>query len=132
MAKYRPPTDEDTNRNTMLRYAIILRIFCFNNEWERPSAVTLDSGRSKLSIMNCSRRSEAATRAGGATAEASKRVMAVLKPHFEKEEKFALPQLGVLRYQQPRRDHFARNEKDLIARTERFRLNCPQCWEHNR
>lgn len=37
-----------------------------------------------------------ATKAGGKTGEAAKEVARILHPHFEKEEEFALPPLGLL------------------------------------
>lgn len=37
-----------------------------------------------------------ATRAGGKTGAAAKKVAKILHPHFEKEEEFALPPLGLL------------------------------------
>lgn len=76
---------------------------------------------------------EAATRAGGATAEAAKKVMAVLKPHFDKEERFALPQLGALEMLTRQGATISPDmKKDLIARTERFRTELPAMLQEHK
>ena len=76
---------------------------------------------------------EAATRSGGSAGEAAKRVMAVLKPHFEKEEKFALPQLGALEtLTSPGASVSPELRKDLIARTERFRSELPAMLQEHK
>jgi hypothetical protein len=76
---------------------------------------------------------EAATRSGGSTGEAAKRVLAVLKPHFEKEEKFALPQLGALEtLTRPGAPVSPELRKDLIARTERFRSELPAMLQEHK
>jgi hemerythrin-like domain-containing protein len=65
---------------------------------------------------------EAATKSGGKTGEAAKRAMAVLKPHFEKEERFALPQLGALETLTRKGAAVpAGLREDLIRRTDSFR-----------
>ena len=69
---------------------------------------------------------EEATRAGGATGEAAIQAMAVLKPHFEKEERYALPQLGALEsLAKPDAKMSAEMRQDLIARTAKFRAELP-------
>jgi len=65
---------------------------------------------------------ENATKVGGKAGDAAKRAMAVLKPHFEKEERFALPQLGVLETL-IKKDAVIANDlrDDLIKRSDAFR-----------
>ncbi len=76
---------------------------------------------------------EAATGAGGKTGEAAKRAMAVLKPHFEKEERFALPQLGALdALTKQGANVTAELRKDLIARSEKFRAELPAMLEEHK
>lgn len=72
---------------------------------------------------------ESATKAGGKAGEAAQRAMAVLKPHFEKEERFALPQLGALEAL-TKKDATLPNDlrDDLIKRSEAFRAGYPPCW----
>ena len=82
-------------------------------------------------------RIEAAVQSGGATGKAARAVMEALAPHFEKEEKYALPQLGLL----PGitgvpgakgRELTSHEREDLIARTERFRVELPQMLEEHK
>ena len=66
---------------------------------------------------------------GGRTGEAASRVAALLEPHFVKEERFALPPLGVLRA-------FADGEvtadtEEVLALTERFRAGYPKMLEEH-
>lgn len=69
---------------------------------------------------------EDATRAGGATGEAATQAMAVLKPHFEKEERYALPQLGALEsLTKPGATISAQMRQDLVERTKKFRAELP-------
>ena len=87
-------------------------------------------------------RMESATRAGGETGQAARRVMETLAPHFEKEERYALPQLGVL--PQLVGEPFGREatggagpmtdaeRQDLLDRTERLRAELPQMLEEHR
>ncbi|MCL4766490.1 MAG: hemerythrin domain-containing protein [Hyphomicrobiaceae bacterium] len=75
---------------------------------------------------------QAATRKTGRTGEAATAAMRVLEPHFEKEERFALPQLGLLPTLagQPlssgQADLTPEVRKELIARTDRLRSELPQ------
>lgn len=75
---------------------------------------------------------QAATRTTGRTGEAATAAMRVLEPHFEKEEQFALPQLGLLPTLagQPLATGGAELtpelRKELIARTDRLRSELPQ------
>jgi hypothetical protein len=76
---------------------------------------------------------EAATRSGDTTGEAARRVMAILKPHFEKEERFALPQLGALKtLATPGASISPEKRKDLIARSERFRVELPAMLQEHK
>jgi Hemerythrin HHE cation binding domain len=82
-------------------------------------------------------RIEAAVQSGGATGKAARAVMDALAPHFEKEEKYALPQLGLL----PgitgipgakARELTSQEREDLMARTERFRAELPKMLEEHK
>jgi hemerythrin len=76
---------------------------------------------------------EAATRSGGSTGQAATKVMAVLKPHFEKEEKFALPQLGALEtLSKPGASISAETARDLSARSEKFRTELAAMLEEHK
>lgn len=76
---------------------------------------------------------ESATKAGGKAGEAAQRAMAVLKPHFEKEERFALPQLGALEAL-TKKDATLPNDLrvDLIKRSEAFRAQLPAMLEEHK
>ena len=74
-------------------------------------------------------RLEAATRAGGNTADAAKRLAGLLHPHLAKEEQYALPPLGMLRA-------FADGEvvadaEEVLALTEKFRAEYPRMLEEH-
>lgn len=81
---------------------------------------------------------EAATQAGGKIGDAATAVMKALGPHFQKEEEYALPQLGAL----PRlvgaplapgaEPLTADQREELIARTERLRTELPQMLEEHK
>jgi hypothetical protein len=59
--------------------------------------------------------------------------MAVLKPHFEKEEKFALPQLGALEILTKEGASISPEmKKALVARAEKFRAELPAMLEEHR
>lgn len=76
---------------------------------------------------------EEATRAGGSTGEAATQAMAVLKPHFEKEERYALPQLGALEsLTKPGATISAQMRQDLIARTQKFRAELPTMLDEHK
>lgn len=67
-----------------------------------------------------------AMKAGGKTAEAAKQVAAVLGPHFEEEEAYAMPPLGLLEaiaQNQPISDQQA---QQAIQMADRLRANYPQ------
>ena len=82
-------------------------------------------------------RMEAATRAGGEVGEAARAVMAVLGPHFQKEEEYALPQLGLLPglvgapLAPAARGLTPEQREELVARTERFRAELPRMLEEH-
>jgi len=75
---------------------------------------------------------QAATQKPGRTGEAATAAMRVLAPHFEKEEQFALPQLGLLPalagppLSTGQADLTPELRKELIARTDRLRSELPQ------
>lgn len=74
-----------------------------------------------------------ATRVGGATGSAAERAMTVLRPHFEKEERFALPQLGALETLTRQGATLSPElQADLIARTESLRAELPVMLEEHR
>ena len=64
------------------------------------------------------------------TGQAATKVMTVLKPHFEKEEKFALPQLGALEILKPGALMSPETAKDLIALRRASGPNCLPCWKN--
>jgi hypothetical protein len=75
-------------------------------------------------------RLQAATQAGGKTGEAARSAFQALSGHFEKEERYALPQLGALPalVGTPGAKSMtltSDQNKDLLARTERFRAELP-------
>lgn len=80
---------------------------------------------------------EAATTSNGQTGKAARTAFDVLRPHFEKEERYALPQLGALAAlaDMPGRQGArltAQQRKDLVARTERLRAELPQMLEEHK
>ncbi|MDB5571307.1 MAG: hypothetical protein JWN93_2490 [Hyphomicrobiales bacterium] len=76
---------------------------------------------------------ETATKAGGKTGEAAARAMGLLKPHFEKEERFALPQLGALEgLTRPGAALSAELRGDLVARTDAFRKELPAMLDEHK
>jgi Hemerythrin HHE cation binding domain len=76
---------------------------------------------------------EGAIRSGGSTGQAALNVMIVLKPHFEKEEKFALPQLGALENLTKQGASISPAMRtDLIARTETFRAELPAMLQEHK
>ncbi len=76
---------------------------------------------------------ETATKAGGKSGEAAKRAMAILKPHFEKEERFALPQLGALETLTKKDATFSSDLRDdLIKRAEAFRAQLPRMLDEHK
>jgi hemerythrin len=76
---------------------------------------------------------ETATKAGGKAGEAAKRAMAVLKPHFEKEERFALPQLGALETLTKKDASIPADLRDdLIKRADAFRAELPKMLEEHK
>lgn len=81
---------------------------------------------------------EQATRVSGAVGEAATAVMDVLQPHFEKEEQYVMPQLGLLPHMTggPLANGdvglSADVRQELIARTERLNAELPQMLEEHR
>ena len=76
-------------------------------------------------------RLQAATQAGGKIGEAARSAFQALSGHFEKKQRYALPQLGALAALAGTPG--AKNvtltsdqKKDLMARTERFRAELPE------
>ncbi len=75
---------------------------------------------------------EDATKAGGRTGAAALKVKAVLQPHFEKEERFALPQLGALEAATGGGTISAEMRADLVKRSEAFRAELPKMLEEHK
>lgn len=82
-------------------------------------------------------RMEAATQAGGDVGEAATAVMEALAPHFQKEEEYALPQLGLLPslagppLAAEARELTPKQREEVIVRTERLRAELPQMLEEH-
>jgi len=73
---------------------------------------------------------EEATMESGSVGDAAKAVQEVLKPHFLKEEEFALPPLGLLsRFSD---GQITLEMKDAIAMAERLRAELDQMLEEHR
>ena len=68
----------------------------------------------------------AALAAGGRTAEAARRVEAVLAPHFEEEEAFAMPPLGLLESMAQGRQPTAEQARAAIEMAHTLRSKYPQ------
>jgi hypothetical protein len=82
-------------------------------------------------------RLEAATEEGGETGDAAKAALEALRGHFEKEESYALPQLGALArlagMPGHEGDRLTEAERQaLMERTERFRAELPEMLEEHR
>ena len=71
----------------------------------------------------------AATKAGGKTADAAKKLADLLHPHLAKEEQYALPPLGMLRAFS--HGEVPANAEQVIALTERFRAEYPRMLEEH-
>lgn len=65
-----------------------------------------------------------AARAGGKTGDAAKAVAEILRPHFEKEEGYALPPLGLLPLLAEGK--ITIEMADVISMTERLKAEYPQ------
>ncbi len=75
---------------------------------------------------------EKATKAGGKTGAAAAKVRDVLRPHFEKEERYALPQLGALDSVTGGGTPRAELTADLIRRSDAFRAELPKMLEEHK
>jgi hypothetical protein len=71
----------------------------------------------------------AASRAGGKTAAAAKKLADLLHPHLAKEEQFALPPLGMLRAFAD--GEVPANAEEVLALTEKFRAEYPRMLEEH-
>jgi len=72
-----------------------------------------------------------AIKEGGKVGEAAKAVADVLHPHFEKEEEYALPPLGLLS-SLLNQDKISPEMKGVLTMTERLRADLPHMIaEHN-
>jgi hemerythrin-like domain-containing protein len=68
---------------------------------------------------------------GGKVGDAAKAVADVLHPHFEKEEEYALPPLGLLS-SLSKRDKISSEMKSVLTMTERLKADLPHMIEeHN-
>lgn len=70
-----------------------------------------------------------ATEAGGWTGDAAQAVAEIMHAHFEKEEEFALPPLGLL----PKlaRGEVAREMADVLTLTDKLKAELPQMLEEH-
>jgi hypothetical protein len=71
----------------------------------------------------------AATKAGGKTADAAKKLADLLHPHLAKEEQYALPPLGMLRAFAD--GEVPANAEEVLALTEKFRAEYPRMLEEH-
>lgn len=65
-----------------------------------------------------------ATKAGGKTGDAAKAVVEILRPHFEKEEEYALPPLGLLPLLAEGK--VTPDMADVLTMTDRLKKEYPQ------
>ena len=73
-----------------------------------------------------------ATKEGGKVGEAAKDVAEVLHPHFEKEEEYALPPLGLLS-SLAKQTEIGQEMKTVLTMTDRLKVDLPHMIEeHNR
>jgi hypothetical protein len=84
----------------------------------------------KLEHEELHRELQKATKAGGKTAEAAKRVAELLHPHFVKEEEFALPPLGVLSAVAD--GNITPEMKEVVPLTEKLKAELPQMLEEHK
>jgi hemerythrin-like domain-containing protein len=72
-----------------------------------------------------------AIKEGGKVGEAAKAVVDVLHPHFEKEEEYALPPLGLLS-SLVERDKITQEMKSVLIMTDRLKADLPQMREEHK
>ena len=69
---------------------------------------------------------------GGDVGEAAKAVAEVLHPHFEKEEEYALPPLGLLTSLSNQGNNISSEMKSVLTMTEKLKADLPHMIEeHN-
>lgn len=73
---------------------------------------------------------EIAVKSGGKTGEAAKAVEERLKVHFEKEEEFALPQLGLLSHLAM--NHLSDDMKQAIELSDKLKAEMPKMLEEHK
>lgn len=73
---------------------------------------------------------ETALKTGGKTGEAAKAVEERLSTHFEKEEAYALPQLGLLSHLA--KGHLSQDMKEAIELSDRLKADMPQMLEEHK
>ena len=71
-----------------------------------------------------------ATKAGGKTGESARAVAKILHPHFEKEEEYALPPLGLLRVLAGGK--VTQEMKEAIIMTDRLKAELHQMLEEHK
>ena len=71
-----------------------------------------------------------ATRAGGKIGEAARRVAKILPPHFEKEEEYALPPLGLL--SSLAKGKVTRDMGNVIMMTDRLKAGLPRMFREHK
>jgi hypothetical protein len=71
-----------------------------------------------------------AVNSGGATSSAAEAVGRLLRPHFVKEEEYALPPLGLLR--QLAEGKLSRDMKDVVVMTDKLKAELPRMLEEHK
>jgi hemerythrin-like domain-containing protein len=73
-----------------------------------------------------------AIKEGGKVGEAAKAVSDVLHPHFEKEEEYALPPLGLLSSLVVQQDKITQEMKSVLTMTDKLKADLPHMIEEHK
>jgi hypothetical protein len=73
-----------------------------------------------------------AIKEGGKVGEAAKAVADVLHPHFEKEEEYALPPLGLLSSLVVQQDKITQEMKSVLIMTDKLKADLPHMIEEHK
>ncbi len=73
-----------------------------------------------------------AIKEGGKVGEAAKAVADVLHPHFEKEEQYALPPLGLLSSIVVERDKITQEMRNVLIMTDKLKADLPHMFEEHK
>ncbi len=93
-------------------------------EFEIPESLELEHEELHRQLVD-------AMKEGGKLGEAAKAVANILHPHFEKEEEYALPPLGVLSYL-AKQTQISPEMKSILTMTDRLKADLPRMIEeHN-